>query len=148
MEAPSYVVVLTSLLLLLTSAQTSSAQLTRGFYSNICPNVEQLVRSAVTQKLQQTFVTAPSTLRLFFHDCFVRVCKPTSWLHIIWCLFWMVLNYGSQLQLWLQYCGFDGVWNSIATKIVAASTAFFRNCSNRNRSHIHGYTHNLELMCE
>jgi len=71
MEAPSFVFF--SLLLLLT-ATTSSAQLTRGFYNNVCPNVEQLVRSAVNQKFQQTFVTAPATLRLFFHDCFVRVC--------------------------------------------------------------------------
>lgn len=61
------------LLVLIVCAQTSSAQLTRGFYSNTCPNVELLVRSAVVQKFQQTFVTAPATLRLFFHDCFVRV---------------------------------------------------------------------------
>ena len=72
MEAPSFV--LLSLLLLLTCT-TTSAQLSRGFYSKTCPNVEQLVRSAVTKKFQQTFVTAPATLRLFFHDCFVRVCS-------------------------------------------------------------------------
>lgn len=76
MEAPS--LVLLSLLLLVTTTTTtttSSAQLTRGFYNKICPNVEQLVRSAVTHKFQQTFVTAPATLRLLFHDCFVRVCS-------------------------------------------------------------------------
>ena len=76
MGDPCFFVVLSSLLLLIVSTQTSSAQLTRGFYLNTCPNVEQLVRSAVEQKFQQTFVTAPATLRLFFHDCFVRVCKP------------------------------------------------------------------------
>nr|KYP62380.1 Peroxidase 16 [Cajanus cajan] len=59
------------------STQTSSAQLTRGFYRNTCPNVEQLVRSAVENKFQQTFVTAPATLRLFFHDCFVRGCDAS-----------------------------------------------------------------------
>ncbi|KAL1359320.1 hypothetical protein HN51_004623 [Arachis hypogaea] len=70
--------VLTSfMILLISSVQTSSAQLSRGFYNNTCPNVEQLVRAAVTQKLQQTFVTAPSTLRLFFHDCFVRGCDAS-----------------------------------------------------------------------
>ncbi|XP_061353060.1 peroxidase 16-like [Gastrolobium bilobum] len=74
MEAPTLVVVLSSLLLILSSKQTSSAQLTLGFYNNICPNVEQLVRSAVVQKFQETFVTASGTLRLFFHDCFVRGC--------------------------------------------------------------------------
>ncbi|KAI5415050.1 Peroxidase 16, variant 3 [Lathyrus oleraceus] len=74
MEAPRFVFL--SLLLLLT-ASTTSAQLTRGFYNNVCPNVEQVVRAAVTQKFQQTFVTAPATLRLFFHDCFVRGCDAS-----------------------------------------------------------------------
>ncbi|KAL7263440.1 hypothetical protein ACSBR1_001571 [Camellia fascicularis] len=59
-------------LLLLTTA--ANAQLRQDFYHNICPNVESLVRSAVTNKFHQTFVTAPATLRLFFHDCFVRGC--------------------------------------------------------------------------
>nr|AFF57838.1 peroxidase [Phaseolus vulgaris] len=72
METPNFVFF--SLLLLLISTTLSSAQLTRSFYKNVCPNVEQLVRSAVAQKFQQTFVTAPATLRLFFHDCFVRGC--------------------------------------------------------------------------
>ncbi|KAK7329765.1 hypothetical protein VNO77_23944 [Canavalia gladiata] len=75
MEAPKFVFL--SLLLLLATTTTSSAQLRGGFYNNICPNVEQLVRSAVTQKFQQTFVTAPATLRLFFHDCFVRGCDAS-----------------------------------------------------------------------
>ncbi|XLR19138.1 hypothetical protein S83_047050 [Arachis hypogaea] len=76
--AKNFVFVFTSfMILLISSVQTSSAQLSRGFYNNTCPNVEQLVRAAVTQKLQQTFVTAPSTLRLFFHDCFVRGCDAS-----------------------------------------------------------------------
>ncbi|XP_073153589.1 peroxidase 16-like [Henckelia pumila] len=48
--------------------------LSTNFYRNICPNVESLVRAAVETKFRQTFVTAPATLRLFFHDCFVRGC--------------------------------------------------------------------------
>lgn len=59
-----------SFLLLLT---TVYAQLRVDYYRHSCPNVEAIVRSAVKKKFQQTFVTAPSTLRLFFHDCFVRV---------------------------------------------------------------------------
>ncbi|KAA8535677.1 hypothetical protein F0562_030680 [Nyssa sinensis] len=53
------------------------AQLSQDFYKATCPNVESLVRSAVTQKFRQTFVTAPGTLRLFFHDCFVRGCDAS-----------------------------------------------------------------------
>lgn len=54
-----------------------SAQLKRNYYANICPNVESIVRNAVTQKFQQTFVTVPGTLRLFFHDCFVNGCDAS-----------------------------------------------------------------------
>jgi hypothetical protein len=42
-----------------------------------CPDVETLVRGAVTQKLQETFNAASGTLRLFFDDCFVRVRTPS-----------------------------------------------------------------------
>ncbi|XP_010531296.1 PREDICTED: peroxidase 50 [Tarenaya hassleriana] len=56
---------------------TASAQLRRNFYANSCPNVEQIVRNVVQQKIQQTFVTIPATLRLFFHDCFVNGCDAS-----------------------------------------------------------------------
>ncbi|KAK2449261.1 Peroxidase superfamily protein [Trifolium repens] len=71
------IVVLSILVFVIACVQTSSAQLSKGFYGNTCPNVEQLVRSAVELKFQQTFVTAPATLRLFFHDCFVRGCDAS-----------------------------------------------------------------------
>lgn len=54
------------------------AQLHLNYYHNSCPNVESIVRAAVKQKFDQTFVTAPATLRLFFHDCFVRVLLNSS----------------------------------------------------------------------
>ncbi|CAM8911200.1 unnamed protein product [Rhodiola kirilowii] len=66
-----------SLLLLVVFSSCASAQLKTDFYKNICPNVESLVRGAVQKKFQQTFVTAPATLRLFFHDCFVRGCDAS-----------------------------------------------------------------------
>ncbi|KAJ9141363.1 hypothetical protein P3X46_031905 [Hevea brasiliensis] len=66
-----------SFLLLLFSLIPTSTQLSRNFYSRTCPNVESIVRSAVQQKFQQTFVTVPATLRLFFHDCFVRGCDAS-----------------------------------------------------------------------
>ncbi|KAL1816223.1 hypothetical protein ACET3Z_018797 [Daucus carota] len=62
------------LLLLVTH---SKAQLSTNFYQNSCPNVESIVQAAVRAKFQQTFVTAPATLRLYFHDCFVRGCDAS-----------------------------------------------------------------------
>ncbi|GFY93742.1 peroxidase superfamily protein [Actinidia rufa] len=55
----------------------ASAQLKQNYYAKICPNVETIVRNAVTQKFKQTFVTVPATLRLFFHDCFVQGCDAS-----------------------------------------------------------------------
>lgn len=64
-------------LLLILFVQPGSAQLRQDFYAGICPNVETIVRNAVNQKFQQTFVTIPATLRLFFHDCFVNGCDAS-----------------------------------------------------------------------
>lgn len=47
--------------------------LQQNYYANICPNVESIVRGAVTQKFQETFNAVGATIRLFFHDCFVEV---------------------------------------------------------------------------
>lgn len=74
---------LSSLLLFSLLLTTACAQLSRDFYKNTCPNVESLVTSAVTKKFRQTFVTAPATLRLFFHDCFVRVCSALYLFHVL-----------------------------------------------------------------
>lgn len=52
----------------------SAANLRQNYYADICPNVENIVRSAVTAKFNETFVTIPGTLRLFAHDCFVEGC--------------------------------------------------------------------------
>ncbi|XP_010525719.1 PREDICTED: peroxidase 16-like [Tarenaya hassleriana] len=66
-----------ALLLLLFYSYVSGQQLRTDFYRKSCPNVENLVRNAVHRKFEQTFVTAPATLRLFFHDCFVRGCDAS-----------------------------------------------------------------------
>ncbi|XXG63898.1 hypothetical protein AAC387_Pa05g1987 [Persea americana] len=58
-------------------AQLGEAQLKQNYYANVCPNVESIVRGAVRTKFSQTFVTAPATLRLFFHDCFVQGCDAS-----------------------------------------------------------------------
>ncbi|KAF8011132.1 hypothetical protein BT93_J1679 [Corymbia citriodora subsp. variegata] len=56
------------------AAEVGRAQLAEGFYGQTCPNVESIVKQAVTTKFGQTFVTIPGTLRLFFHDCFIEGC--------------------------------------------------------------------------
>ncbi|RYQ80868.1 hypothetical protein Ahy_Scaffold1g106982 isoform C [Arachis hypogaea] len=63
--------------LLLSVAHGTSAQLSRHHYAKICPNVENIVRDAVKKKFHETFVTVPATIRLFFHDCFVRGCDAS-----------------------------------------------------------------------
>ncbi|KAK9931679.1 hypothetical protein M0R45_018947 [Rubus argutus] len=75
MEARSFIVL--SVFLLPFLFGTVSAQLRTDFYMGTCPNVESLVSSAVATKFKQTFVTVPATLRLFFHDCFVRGCDAS-----------------------------------------------------------------------
>ncbi|MCE3050260.1 Peroxidase 55 [Datura stramonium] len=55
----------------------ADGELEENFYSSTCPNVEFIVRQAVSTKFSQTFVTIPATLRLFFHDCFVEGCDAS-----------------------------------------------------------------------
>ncbi|KAM0947094.1 putative peroxidase [Dioscorea sansibarensis] len=65
------------IMLLMVMGSIGEAQLSPNFYRSTCPNVESIVRQAVTRKIQQTFVTVPATLRLFFHDCFVEGCDAS-----------------------------------------------------------------------
>ncbi|KAL4378289.1 hypothetical protein GQ457_02G012520 [Hibiscus cannabinus] len=69
--------VLMILFLLCTIMQRGQGQLSETFYSTSCPKVESIVRQVVAQKIAQTFVTIPATLRLFFHDCFVEGCDAS-----------------------------------------------------------------------
>ncbi|KAK8593094.1 hypothetical protein V6N13_043291 [Hibiscus sabdariffa] len=66
-----------TLLVLLIILQSGEGQLSQGFYNTTCPKVESIVREVVSQKFNQTFVTVPATLRLFFHDCFVEGCDAS-----------------------------------------------------------------------
>jgi peroxidase len=73
--------------LLVLAPNLATAQLKQNYYANICPNVESIVRSTVSQKLQSSFAAAAGTLRMFFHDCFVRVfCKKIKHYLCIVCL--------------------------------------------------------------
>ncbi|KAL5200671.1 hypothetical protein ABZP36_021874 [Zizania latifolia] len=55
----------------------AAAQLSPNYYANICPNLESIVRGAVQQSMAQSPVSAPATLRLFFHDCAVQGCDAS-----------------------------------------------------------------------
>ncbi|KAK2657608.1 hypothetical protein Ddye_010660 [Dipteronia dyeriana] len=73
----SFLILLSLSLCLSLFPHTSLAQLRQNYYANICPNVEQIVKAEVQKKFQQTFVTVPATIRLFFHDCFVQGCDAS-----------------------------------------------------------------------
>ncbi|KAL6637913.1 hypothetical protein ACP70R_025485 [Stipagrostis hirtigluma subsp. patula] len=54
-----------------------AAQLRQGYYDAVCPDVEKIVRDAVTKKVQAAPVSVGATIRLFFHDCFVEGCDAS-----------------------------------------------------------------------
>ncbi|XP_062212488.1 peroxidase 51-like [Phragmites australis] len=54
-----------------------AAQLRQDYYAAVCPDVESIVRDAVSKKVQETPVAVGATLRLFFHDCFVEGCDAS-----------------------------------------------------------------------
>lgn len=66
------------LVVLIIAIGRGEGQLVENFYSSSCPNVEGIVRQAVSTKFRQTFTTIPATLRLFFHDCFVTGCDAST----------------------------------------------------------------------
>ncbi|WRX20437.1 hem peroxidase - like 10 [Theobroma cacao] len=57
--------------------QSGEGRLSQSFYNTTCPILESIVRKVVEEKVNQTFVTVPATLRLFFHDCFVEGCDAS-----------------------------------------------------------------------
>jgi peroxidase len=50
-----------------------SAALKVGFYNTICPKAEATVKAVVQSRFTSDTTITPALLRLFFHDCFVRV---------------------------------------------------------------------------
>nr|CAB3451717.1 unnamed protein product [Digitaria exilis] len=64
-------------LLAAASATVCAAQLRRNYYAGVCPDVESIVRAAVTKKYRETFITVGATVYLFFHDCFVDGCDAS-----------------------------------------------------------------------
>jgi glycerol uptake facilitator-like aquaporin len=64
---------ITILVLIAVSRAAIGDALTHQYYWQSCPRVQEIVRAAVQKKIQQTVVTIPATLRLFFHDAFITV---------------------------------------------------------------------------
>jgi peroxidase len=60
-------------LLALPLMATAQPKLRPDYYAGVCPNLESIVRGAVRQSVALSPLAAPATLRLFFHDCAVRV---------------------------------------------------------------------------
>ncbi|GJM96714.1 hypothetical protein PR202_ga13576 [Eleusine coracana subsp. coracana] len=58
-------------------ALPGAAALKTDYYASSCPNAETIVRGVVQQKMQSTIRTIGSTVRLFFHDCFVQGCDAS-----------------------------------------------------------------------
>lgn len=67
-------VALLLLLVCITLLQFGSTEgLTVGFYNNICPGAEAAITNAVKSKFNTDKSVVPGILRMYFHDCFVRV---------------------------------------------------------------------------
>jgi peroxidase len=54
-------------------SMAGAQQLSPDYYADVCPDLESIVRAAVRMSVAHSPVAAPATLRLFFHDCAVRV---------------------------------------------------------------------------
>jgi len=70
--------VLAALLAALAAATAGvTAQLRQDYYAAVCPDLESIVRAAVSKKVQAQPVAVGATIRLFFHDCFVEGCDAS-----------------------------------------------------------------------
>jgi hypothetical protein len=78
---PALTVATTALVLLLVLLATPAtvakgSGLSVGFYKKLCPKAEKVVRRTVTKAFEKEPGTPADIIRLFFHDCFVRVSSP------------------------------------------------------------------------
>jgi len=69
--------ILAAFLAALAAAAGVAAQLRQDYYAAVCPDLESIVRDAVSQKVQDQPVAVGATVRLFFHDCFVEGCDAS-----------------------------------------------------------------------
>lgn len=67
MAAPSLTLLSFALLL------HTALSLEHNFYRNSCPRAEEIARSVLEEHFKKDPSVAAGLLRLFFHDCFIRV---------------------------------------------------------------------------
>ena len=85
--ASSKVVVLMAFMAAALSSVSMAAGLQHGFYYSSCPKAEDTVRNVVQGMIRNDPTMGAAFVRLFFHDCFVRVrtsmkahaCHATFW---------------------------------------------------------------------
>eukprot|EP00253_Pinus_taeda_P007864 PITA_07864 len=65
------------LILLIHGIQSIDGQLSVDFYRVSCPAVDSIVFETMRKLANESNVVAPSTLRLFFHDCFIEGCDAS-----------------------------------------------------------------------
>ncbi|CAN6303435.1 unnamed protein product [Urochloa humidicola] len=69
--------ILAAFLAALAAVASVEAQLRTDYYAAVCPDLESIVRAAVSKKVQDQPVAVGATIRLFFHDCFVEGCDAS-----------------------------------------------------------------------
>lgn len=52
-----------------------------GFYASSCPRVEEIVTEVVARVHERNPKLPPALIRLFFHDCFVKVSTAFEFLN-------------------------------------------------------------------
>uniref|UniRef100_A0A452XWX4 Peroxidase 1 n=1 Tax=Aegilops tauschii subsp. strangulata TaxID=200361 RepID=A0A452XWX4_AEGTS len=81
MLAPAMATTALILLLVLSSSPAvvawKDSGLSVGFYRELCPKAEKVVRRVVTKAFKKEPGTPGDIIRLFFHDCFVRGCDAS-----------------------------------------------------------------------
>ncbi|KAJ4833651.1 Peroxidase 17 [Turnera subulata] len=64
-------------LLLCTTTMASASSLRRGFYSEMCPEAESVVREVMMKAMIREPRSVASVMRFQFHDCFVNGCDAS-----------------------------------------------------------------------
>ncbi|KAM6549910.1 hypothetical protein CsatB_021586 [Cannabis sativa] len=71
------IILVTSLALPSSQAQSRSTKLYPNYYRRTCPRFEQIIQDTVTNKQISSPSTAAASLRLFFHDCLLNGCDAS-----------------------------------------------------------------------